>query len=133
MRRRRYEMLLPLLHNDGRPVSPGKHRQTREELFGRYGAVSSLPGMVHGTWLHAGIRYEDESIRLVMDVANTSIELARASGVLACGGLALDQPPVAVGRQAGPVLHGAPRPIDGDVLDVVGGGQADEDAAVVGR
>ena len=71
MRRRRYEMLLPLLHNDGRPVSPAKHRQTREELFGRFGAVSSLPGMVHGAWLHAGIRYEDESVRLLMDVANT--------------------------------------------------------------
>jgi hypothetical protein len=64
-------MLLPLLHNDGRPVSPAKHRQTREELFVRFGAVSSLPGTVHGAWLHAGIRYEDESLRLLMDVANT--------------------------------------------------------------
>jgi hypothetical protein len=64
-------MLLPLLHNDGRPVSPTKHRQTREELFVRFGAVSALPGTVHGAWFHAGNRYEDESLRLVMDVANT--------------------------------------------------------------
>lgn len=35
MLKRRYEMLLPLQHNDGRPVSDDKLNQTREEIVAR--------------------------------------------------------------------------------------------------
>jgi hypothetical protein len=68
MRKKRYEILLPLRHNDGRPVSPEKFQQTREELIAQFGAVSLFPQGVQGAWLHEGVRYEDESLRFVVDV-----------------------------------------------------------------
>jgi hypothetical protein len=40
MLRRRYEILLPLRHNDGRPVSDDKLNQTREELVNRFEGIS---------------------------------------------------------------------------------------------
>ena len=46
MRKRRYEMLLPLKYNDGRPVEYDKIYQTREELIARFDSVSYLPGTV---------------------------------------------------------------------------------------
>jgi hypothetical protein len=58
MRKRRYEMLLPLVHNDGRPVAPEKFQQTVEELVARFGAVSQLPATVRGIWTHEGRRFE---------------------------------------------------------------------------
>jgi hypothetical protein len=71
MRKRRYEMLLPLTHNDGRPVDPEKHEKTREELATRFGALSSLPATGRGVWVHEGQCYEEEFIRLFVDVPDT--------------------------------------------------------------
>jgi hypothetical protein len=45
--------------------------QTREDLVARFGGVTMLPGSARGVWVHAGTRYEDETIRLVMDVEDT--------------------------------------------------------------
>src|SRR2546428_26037 len=71
MRKRRYEILLPLTPNDGRPVSAEKFRQTRNEFIVRVGGISTLPGTIRGTWMHGGARYEDESIRLMVDVPSS--------------------------------------------------------------
>ena len=71
MRKRRYEMLLPLVYNDGRPVEPEKHEKTREELIARFGAVSLLPATLRGAWVHEGHRYEEDFIRLLVDVPDT--------------------------------------------------------------
>jgi hypothetical protein len=71
MRKRRYETLLPLKYNDGRPVSEGLFEQTREELVGQFGAISIEPGLVRGVWVHEGTRYEDELLRYVIDVDDT--------------------------------------------------------------
>ena len=71
MRKRRYEILLPLRHNDGREVSGELFEQTREELIAQFGAVSFLPYTVLGIWIHEGARYEDELLRLVVDVDDT--------------------------------------------------------------
>jgi len=68
MRKRRYEMLLPLRYNDGRPIEDEKIYQTREELIARFDAISFMPGSVHGVWVHEGIRYEDELLRVMIDV-----------------------------------------------------------------
>ncbi len=46
--------------------------QTREELVAQFGAVSILPHSVLGVWVHEGTRYEDELLRLVIDVDETS-------------------------------------------------------------
>ncbi len=71
MRKRRYEILLPLRHNDDRPVSGEQFEQTREELIVQFGAISILPHTVLGIWVHEGTRYEDELLRLVVDVDDT--------------------------------------------------------------
>ena len=68
MLKRRYEILLPLAHNDGRPVDRKKVEQSREELVERFDAVSVQPQHVLGIWVQQGIRYEDTSLRLIVDV-----------------------------------------------------------------
>jgi hypothetical protein len=68
MRKRRYEMLLPLKYNDGRPIEDVKIYQTREELIARFDAISFLPGSVQGIWVHQGTRYEDDLLRVMVDV-----------------------------------------------------------------
>jgi hypothetical protein len=71
MRKRRYEMLLPLVYNDGRPVEREKHEKTHEELVARFGAASSLPATLRGVWVHEGRRYEEDFLRLFVDVPDT--------------------------------------------------------------
>ena len=68
MRRRRYEILLPVKHNDGRPVSPDKFQQTRDDLVARFEALSMSPLAVLGVWVHDGTQYEDELRRFTIDV-----------------------------------------------------------------
>jgi hypothetical protein len=60
-----------LLHNDGRRVDPAKHEKTHEELVARFGALSHLPATVRGVWAHEGQRYEEDFIRLFVDVPDT--------------------------------------------------------------
>lgn len=71
MQKRRYEMLLPLRYNDGRSIEDEKFYQTREELVAQFDAVAIQPGVVQGTWIHDGIRYEDDLRRIVVDVDDT--------------------------------------------------------------
>jgi hypothetical protein len=71
MLRRRYEMLLPLRHNDGRPVSDEALNQTREELVEHFDAVSVQPQSIQGIWMHEGVRYEDTSVKFIVDVDDT--------------------------------------------------------------
>ena len=71
MPRRRYEILLPLRHNDGRPVAPDQFEWTRQQLVAQFGAVSFFPQSLLGTWMHEGTRYEDELVRVVVDVEDT--------------------------------------------------------------
>ena len=71
MSRRRYEILLPIRHNDGTLVDPEKFFRTQEELVARFGALTTCPELLRGVWMHAGQRYEDESLRLVVDVEAT--------------------------------------------------------------
>jgi len=73
MQKRRFEILLPIMHNDGRPVDPQKFLRTREKLIARFGAISQLPGTIAGVWTHEGTRFEDQSLRLYVD-AEDSVE-----------------------------------------------------------
>ncbi|HJS08704.1 MAG TPA: hypothetical protein VJ809_13635 [Pirellulales bacterium] len=74
MRKRRYEMLLPLAYNDGRLVEPEKHEKTHEELVARFGALSRVPATLRGVWVHEGQRYEEDFIRLFVDVPDKARE-----------------------------------------------------------
>jgi hypothetical protein len=70
--KRCYEILLPRTHNDGRPVNPEMLLQAWDELAARFGAVSYHPQAIRGVWFHEGRRYEDELVRLSLDVEDTS-------------------------------------------------------------
>jgi len=69
--RRRYEILLPTRYNDGTPVEPEKLFQTQEELVAAFGALTTSPELLRGVWMHGGQRFEDENLRLVLDVEAT--------------------------------------------------------------
>jgi hypothetical protein len=49
-------------------MSPEAFEQTREELIAQFGGVSLMPDSVRGVWVHEGARYEDDLLRLVVDV-----------------------------------------------------------------
>ena len=72
MRKRRYEILLPVKHNDGRLVSWDLLEQTREELVKRFGGITGAPQTYLGIWIHEGTRFEEEMRRFTVDVPNTA-------------------------------------------------------------
>ena len=72
MRKRRYEILLPVRHNDGRLVSWELIEQTWEELVARFGGITGAPQTYLGIWIHEGTRFEEEMRRFTVDVANTA-------------------------------------------------------------
>ena len=71
MLRRRYEILLPLRYNDGRPMSDEAIGQTREELLARFDGVSFTPHPIQGSWVHEGVRYDDSSTKVIVDADDT--------------------------------------------------------------
>jgi ATP-dependent protease HslVU (ClpYQ) peptidase subunit len=71
MQKRRYEILLPLKFNDGQPVPAEALNQTREELLARFEGPTVHPYSLLGIWQHEGQRYEDELVRLTVDVEDT--------------------------------------------------------------
>jgi hypothetical protein len=71
MLKRRYEILLPLRHNDGRPVSDEALNQTRRDLLDRFEGISVQPAKIAGIWVHQGVLYEDALVRFTVDVDDT--------------------------------------------------------------
>ena len=67
----RYEILLPLRYNDGTPVETYKFQQTKGELLERFQGLTIDPGTIQGLWVYQGEQFEDELIRLVVDVEDT--------------------------------------------------------------
>lgn len=61
---RRFEILLPLRFNDGRPVPDELIADTLLELEQRFGAVSSETQTIQGFWQHQGHSYRDDLTRL---------------------------------------------------------------------
>ena len=65
---RRYEILVPLLFNDGRVVPESLMAQTFTELRDKFGAASWETQTVRGSWEHQGAVYEDNLTRFFVDV-----------------------------------------------------------------
>jgi len=63
---RRYEVLLPLRFNDGKPVPAAAIRKAIQQLKDRFGAVSSETQIIHGRWRPKGDARED-LIRIYVD------------------------------------------------------------------
>ena len=67
---RRYEILVPLRFNDGRPVPEALLAQTFAELRERFGAASWETQALRGEWEHGGMVYQDNLTRFFVDVAD---------------------------------------------------------------
>lgn len=63
----RFEILLPLFYNDGRPIEPEKFIVTDDELVARLGASSTDTVVVRGQWIYQSTRYSDQLIRVRID------------------------------------------------------------------
>lgn len=68
---RRYEIILPIRYNDGTLVEESLYLLTNRELARQLGAVSFLPETIRGSWIHQGRSYEEENVRLFVDVEDT--------------------------------------------------------------
>jgi len=69
---RRFEILLPCTHNDGRQVPDEQIASVILELEAQFGAVSSETQVVHGLWRYEGQLYRDQLIRVVVDAPDNS-------------------------------------------------------------
>jgi len=76
----RFEILLPLFHNDGRPVEREKFLQTDDELIQLFGATSTDTVVVRGRWLYQSTLYHDQLVRVRLDLEDnpTQWEAMRA-------------------------------------------------------
>ena len=68
---RRFEILLPLRFNDGKPVPEELLVETQIELENQFEAVSVEMGPIRGFWRHDGKRYLDDLVRIYVDVDDT--------------------------------------------------------------
>ncbi len=68
---RRFEILLPLQHNDGRLVSDDLIVDTILELREKFSAVSCETQTIRGLWTQDADVYRDELIRLFVDTPDT--------------------------------------------------------------
>jgi hypothetical protein len=69
---RRFEILLPLQFNDGRPVPGEWLGEAVLEIVDRFGAASYETQSVEGHWRHGGAVYRDNLARLIVDVPDTA-------------------------------------------------------------
>jgi len=68
VRLKRYEILLPLLYNDGSKVEKERFLTTNEELVERFGATTTDSTRIVGRWIYQNQLYEDKLIRIIIDV-----------------------------------------------------------------
>src|SRR4051794_13992550 len=69
---RRYEILVPLMFNDGSPVPERLLAQTFSELRAKFGATSWETQTLRGAWEQQGTVYEDNLTRFFVDVPDLS-------------------------------------------------------------
>jgi hypothetical protein len=65
---RRYEIILPTRYNDGRAVEEEHYLWVGEQLADRFGAFTFEPQPLRGVWIHGGVRYEENNLRVFVDV-----------------------------------------------------------------
>ncbi len=70
---RRFEILLPLRFNDGRPVPDELIADTLLELRQQFGAVSCETQTIRGTWTFEAEAFRDDLVRVYVD-ANDALE-----------------------------------------------------------
>jgi hypothetical protein len=68
---RRFELLLPLRFNDGKPIPDEIIGTTLLELREQFGAVSCESQTIRGLWEHGGQVYRDDLMRIFVDAPDT--------------------------------------------------------------
>lgn len=68
MRLKRYEILLPLLYNNGSKIEKEKFLITNKELIEKFGATTTDSTKIVGQWIYQKQLYEDKLIRITVDV-----------------------------------------------------------------
>jgi hypothetical protein len=69
---RRFEVLLPLQFNDGRPVPSDWLAEAVLEVADHFGAASYETQKVEGHWRHGGVLYRDNLVKVVVDVPDSA-------------------------------------------------------------
>ena len=69
---RRFEILLPLQFNDGKPVPDELIIAVELELEKQFGAISAETQIIRGRWQSEGQTYRDNLVRLFIDVIDTA-------------------------------------------------------------
>jgi len=64
----RFEILLPLFHNDGRAIESEKFIATDDEFVAQFGATSTDTIVVRGKWLYESTLYSDQLVRVGIEV-----------------------------------------------------------------
>jgi hypothetical protein len=67
----RFEILLPLFYNDGRAIEREKFLETDDQVVQLFGAASTDTVVVRGRWLYQSTVYQDQLIRVRLDVEDT--------------------------------------------------------------
>ena len=68
----RFEILLPLTFNDGRPVPREFLANAAAEIQTRFGGVSWESQAIEGIWHSGGIEYRDQLNRIFVDAEDTT-------------------------------------------------------------
>ena len=69
---RRYEVLLPLRFNNGKPVPKALLAKTVQELEHHFSAVSCETQIIQGRWQNRDVVFRDDLIRIYVDVQRTA-------------------------------------------------------------
>jgi hypothetical protein len=67
----RFEILLPLFYNDGRPIEPEKFLATDDDFVNTFSATSTDHVTVRGKWKYQSTVYSDQLIRIRVEVEDT--------------------------------------------------------------
>ncbi|HJT30519.1 MAG TPA: hypothetical protein VJ783_00525 [Pirellulales bacterium] len=68
----RFEILLPLFYNDGRPVEREKFIETDDEIVRLFGATSTDSVLVRGRWVYQSTVFHDQLVRVRIDAEETA-------------------------------------------------------------
>ena len=62
----KFEVYLPLKHNDGTAIERAKLKEIQHQLIAVFGAMtlSSLSAPLQGTWRYGGVEYIDDILRI---------------------------------------------------------------------
>src|SRR6266571_1981747 len=77
---RRFEVMLPLLFNDGRRVPRAWIGEAMSEVGDHFGNASYETQTIMGIWRQGSVTYRDQLMRLFVDVHDNSVNRAWMKG-----------------------------------------------------